>query len=146
METLGDRLKLARKQAGLKQIQVAERTRINNKTLSGYENNVSEPDINTLSTLADLYEVSLQWLSTGRVDIKVNDKLINPPTKDERDIAKRMEQLRHDLQNAEGLAFDGEPMSDEAKESLLEAMEFGVRLAKRNNKKFIPIKYRDNEE
>lgn len=57
-----------------------------------------------------------------------------------------MEQLRYDLQNAEGLAFDGEPISEESRESLLEAMEFGVRLAKKNNKKFIPKKYRDDNE
>jgi len=67
-------------------------------------------------------------------------------TKDERDIAKRMAELREDLSSATGLLFDGEPMSEEAKESLLEAMEFGVRLAKKNNKKYIPNKYRDKEE
>lgn len=144
METLGERLKLAREKAGLKQIQVKERTQINNKTLSGYENNVSEPDINTLSVLADLYEVSLQWLSTGRVDIKVNDKLMNSTTKDERDIAKRMKQLRNDLANADGLAFDGEPMSDEAVESLLEALEHAERIATLANKKYIPKKYRED--
>lgn len=144
METLGERLKLARQKAGLKQTQVKERTQINNKTLSGYENGVSEPDLNTLTILAELYDVSLRWLSTGKPDIKAKQNPIND--KDERDIAKRMEQLRSDLQHAEGLAFDGEPMSEEAKEALLEAMEFGVRFAKMQNKKFIPKKYRENNE
>ncbi|MGE7114728.1 helix-turn-helix domain-containing protein [Lysinibacillus sp. NPDC047702] len=144
METLGKRLKLARQNSGLKQIQVKERTQINNKTLSGYENDVSEPDLTTLTVLAELYGVSLQWLSTGQVDIKVNGKLVNE--KDERDVAKRMDELREDLSSGSGLLFNGEPMSDEAKESLLEAMEFGIRLAKKNNKKYIPKKYRENDE
>ena len=144
METLGERLKIARQNAGLKQIQVKERTRINNKTLSGYENDVSEPDLTTLTVLSELYDVSLQWLSTGQTEFKVNSKTVNQ--KEERDIAKRMDELTEDLSSAKGLLFNGEPMSEEAKESLLEAMEFGIRLAMKNNKKFIPKKYRDKEE
>ena len=144
METLGERLKIARQNAGLKQIQVKERTRINNKTLSGYENDVSEPDLTTLTVLSELYDVSLQWLSTGQTEFKVNSKTVNQ--KEERDIAKRMDELTEDLSSAKGLLFNGEPMSEEAKESLLEAMEFGIRLAMKNNKKFIPKKYRDKDE
>jgi len=65
LSTLGERLRLARDRVGLKQTQVKERTNINNKTLSGYENDVSEPDTNTLVTLAELYGVSFKWLLTG---------------------------------------------------------------------------------
>ncbi len=39
-----------------------ELTGINNKTLSGYENNVSEPDFNTLVTLFRLYDISFDEL------------------------------------------------------------------------------------
>lgn len=143
LETLGDRLRLARQKAGLKQMQVKERTRIHNKTLSGYENGVSEPDLSTLTILADLYGVSLQWLSTGQIDIKVNGKIVN--SKEELDIAKRLKQFEADLENSDGLAFDGEPMSDEAKESLLESMELLFRQTQRINKKYTPKKYRDGE-
>ncbi|MNG28529.1 HTH-type transcriptional regulator Xre [compost metagenome] len=38
-------------------------TGINSKTLGGYENNVSEPDVETLNTLANYYEVTVDWLS-----------------------------------------------------------------------------------
>ena len=65
MTTLGDRLKIARERKGFTQVQVKERTNINNKTLSGYEHDVSEPDTKTLSILAELYEVSYRWLLTG---------------------------------------------------------------------------------
>ncbi|UKS29946.1 helix-turn-helix domain-containing protein [Paenibacillus sp. HWE-109] len=68
MSSLGDRLKQARERKNLNQIQVYERTKINNKTLSRYENGGSEPDISTLKTLASLYEVSVDWL-TGQ-DVK----------------------------------------------------------------------------
>lgn len=67
MSLIGDRLREARERKNLKQTQVKSRTGINNKTLSGYENGVSEPDLETLRILADLYEVSVDWL-TGRTD------------------------------------------------------------------------------
>ena len=148
MSTLGDRLRIARQKSGLRQTQVKERTNINNKTLSGYENNVSEPDMSTLTVLTELYGVSYEWLLTGEGEMTVNTtKKSSPLTeKDERDIAKRMAELREDLSTATGLLFEGEPMSEEAKESLLEAMEFGVRLAKKNNKKYTPKKFRENDE
>ncbi|MFC3797936.1 helix-turn-helix domain-containing protein [Cohnella sp. GCM10012308] len=62
MSDLGSRLRSARERKGLKQTQVKDRTGINNKTLSGYENGVSEPDTDTLMKLAEIYEVSTDWL------------------------------------------------------------------------------------
>lgn len=69
MSTLGDRLRLARERKSLTQVAVRERTGINNKTLSGYEKGVSEPDIETLRKLAELYEVSIDWLSGGELSV-----------------------------------------------------------------------------
>lgn len=142
MNTLGDRLKIARQKKGLKQTEVMKRANINNKTLSGYENNVSDPDTNTLTVLAELYEVSFKWLMTGEGNMKENNSSSLP--KVEKDIAKRLEQVRNELENSDGLAFDGEPMSEEAKESLLESMELIFRQTQRINKKFTPKKYRED--
>ncbi len=58
MEEFGFSLRLAREKRGLTQKQVMAMTGINNKTLSGYENGVSEPDIQTLLTLLKLYGMS----------------------------------------------------------------------------------------
>lgn len=63
MSLIGDRLREARERRNLKQTQVMARTGINNKTLSGYEKGVSEPDIETLRILSELYGVSVDWLS-----------------------------------------------------------------------------------
>ena len=62
MEELGDRLRLARERRGLTQKRVMELTGINNKTLSGYENGVSEPDLRTLAVLLKLYRLSADQL------------------------------------------------------------------------------------
>lgn len=76
MSILGDRLRIARERKNLKQTQVKERTGINNKTLSGWENGLSEPDSESLKILANLYEVSTDWL-LGRTD---NPKPFPPET------------------------------------------------------------------
>lgn len=139
MSTLGDRLRIARERKGFSQTEVYRRTKINNKTLSRYEKDGSEPDRETLITLSNLYEVNVEWLITG-------DTSSPSSNKDEIDIAKRMEKIRKDLERDGGLLFDGEPMSEEAKESFLEAMEYAVRQTQRINKKYIPKKYRDENE
>lgn len=76
MSILGERLKIARERKKLKQTQVKEKTGINNKTLSGWENGLSEPDSDSLRILANLYEVSTDWL-LGLTD---NPKPFNPET------------------------------------------------------------------
>lgn len=65
--------------------------------------------------------------------------------KQDKDIAKRLQIFKDELENSDGLAFDGEPMSDEAKESLLESMELLFRQTQRINKKYTPKKYREDE-
>jgi len=62
MSSLASRLKKARENKKLTQVSVADKTGINNKTLSGYENAVSEPDYDSLKALASLYDVSIDWL------------------------------------------------------------------------------------
>ena len=69
MSSIGDRLRKAREKKELSQIQVKELTGINNKTLSGYENNVSTPDPETFKTLATLYDVTIDYLM-GRESLK----------------------------------------------------------------------------
>lgn len=62
LPTLGSRLRHAREVKGYSQTEVFRRTNINNKSLSRYENDKTEPDVDSLRVLADLYEVSLDWL------------------------------------------------------------------------------------
>ena len=66
MHNLGYILKSAREDRDLTQTEVMRRTGINNKTLSGYENNIAEPDLTTFAQLMELYQLSAdQVLGTG---------------------------------------------------------------------------------
>lgn len=62
MTKFGQALRLARERRELTQTQVMALTGINNKTLSGYENGVAEPDLQTLATLLRLYQASADQL------------------------------------------------------------------------------------
>lgn len=62
MSDLGSRLKKARENKRLTQKDVAAKFGISNGAISGYERNYRDPDSDTLTQLADLYEVSLDWL------------------------------------------------------------------------------------
>jgi transcriptional regulator with XRE-family HTH domain len=61
-EILAKRLKEARVKKGWTQEELAGRLGVTNGTVSGYERNYREPDTITLSKIADLLDVSADWL------------------------------------------------------------------------------------
>ena len=66
--SVAKRLQETRLKCGLKQQDVAERTGINVVTLSGYEIGKNEPNMEALVSLADVYGVTLDYLScAGRI-------------------------------------------------------------------------------
>ena len=61
-KAVANQLQKLRKERNLKQQEVADRTGINVVTLSGYEIGKSEPNLEALVRLANVYEVSLDCL------------------------------------------------------------------------------------
>lgn len=93
----------------------------------------------TATKIADYFGVSTDYL-LGSDNPKETPALTK---KDERDIAKDLESMMGEMENSESLMFDGQPMTDEAKESILAAMKLGLEAAKAKNKaRFTPKKYR----
>lgn len=68
-----ERLKEARKKAGMTQDQVAEQIMVSRVTVSHWENGKTLPDIASLISLSDLYEISLDKLLKG--DPKMEEKV-----------------------------------------------------------------------
>ncbi len=94
---------------------------------------------NRLVQVAEYLSVSVNFLMTGE-DKKTAPTLTG---KDERDIARDLERIMSQLDNSGDLMFDGDPMSDEARESIRSAMKLGLEAAKLKNKeRFTPKKYR----
>ncbi len=82
--TLGERLRKARDKRGWSQLYVSKVTKISNTVLSNYERNYRDPDSETLTKLAELYDVSVDYL-VGLTDIPErrinNDQAMNAESK-----------------------------------------------------------------
>lgn len=147
MPKLGQRLRKARELAGLSQLEAAKKLGISNGTLSGYERDYRDPDTRMLEKIANLYEVSTDWLLGLADNPTPPGKKAKPyyelTEKDERDIARDLERIMNDLESDEALAFYGEPMDEETKRLVRLSLEHSMRLAKEMaKKKFTPKKYR----
>jgi HTH-type transcriptional regulator, competence development regulator len=140
----GEYLKKIREDNKLSIRQLAMYSKVSASYLSQIETgerNVPKPEI--LLKLSKPLKVSYEELME-KAGYLVTEHGI--PNKDEIDIKKRMDQIKNDLTKEDGLLFNGEPMSEEAVESLMEAMEHVVRQTQRINKKYIPKKFRNDED
>ena len=75
-----------------------------------------------------------------------SDDLPDLTQKDEREIMHLMDEMKEKLMQEEGLMFDGQPASPESIQSILDAMQIGMEMAKKRNKaKYTPKKYRHED-
>ena len=59
--TFGEKLKIARTEAGLKQAELAKQLNTSGNTISNWENNVSKPDLDTLSYICGILHVNASF-------------------------------------------------------------------------------------
>lgn len=101
----------------------------------------NRPSIDRLQRIADFFEVSLDYLTTGKNEPEKKEATLTP--KDARDIEKILEQTKEQLLTQEGLMFDGDFATPEAIDSIISAMQIGMEMAKKKNKeKYTPKKYK----
>lgn len=142
--TVGQRIKAIRKERKLTQVQLADKANLSRSYLADIERDRYNPSLSTLESVAGALGVQVSAIVGEENLIKEEPAEYN--VKEEKDIAKRMEEIRRDLENSDGLSFSGEPMSPEAVESLMEAMVHIVRQTQRINKKYTPKKYRKDDQ
>lgn len=131
-------------QKGVSPSKAALEMGIAKSTVSVWKNRGTAPQAAQLQKIAEYFGVSTDYLLNGDTNA-ASDKKEAPvlTRKDERDIEKILAETRRQLENNEGLMFDGDPASPEAIESILAAMELGLQAAKMKNKeKYTPKKYR----
>lgn len=94
-----------------------------------------------LQKVADYFDVSINYLMTGEDNAINNDSHLS--LKDERDIAKDMENIRKKIMNGSDgpLSYDGEPIPEDDAELLLGQIELMMRKLKPINKE----KYNPNK-
>lgn len=120
---------------------VYKETGVPQSSLSEWKRGNSMPKIDKLIKIAEYFGVSVDYLLTGEESPKT-EKAPTLNKKDERDIARDLEAFINDM-NSGDLMFDGDPMTPEAKESIIAAMKLGLEAAKVKNKdRFTPKKFK----
>lgn len=84
-----NRIRELRENAGLRQIDVANATGIDQKTLSNYETEKTNPDSYSLIQLADFFDVSIDYL-VGRIDSVY-------PVVNKEDMYKKIDAIKQEL-------------------------------------------------
>lgn len=150
METLGELINKLRGKESLRD--ASKRIGISHTYLDTVEKGFDKrsgknvnPTPETLKLISKAYNCDYKELMVRAGYLENSNENTEEKDSGEKDIAKRLEKFRIEIENSDGLAFDGEPMSDEAKESLSEAMEHLFRQTQRINKKYIPKKHRERE-
>jgi transcriptional regulator with XRE-family HTH domain len=139
-----ERLKSLRKASGLLQQDMADKIGITKSAYGYYEQGKTIPDVITARKIADILDVSVDYL-LGNSDFKKPPELTS---KDEKDIEKTLEQMVADLESGqEGPSFYGGNMelSEYDREVMRQSLSETLRLIKlRNKEKYTPKKYKED--
>lgn len=69
----GDNIKAARKKANLTQQELADRLGVSRTTITMYERNCREPDIDTFLSLAEILNTTTSFLVEGKQEVYLSD-------------------------------------------------------------------------
>ena len=156
MGTFSERLRASMDSANMKAVELHERTGISKASISEYLSGNYEPKQRNIFKIAQVLNVSPSYLMGVNDDPRspvqlpapapASDDLPNLTPKDEREIMHLMDDMKEKLMQEEGLMFDGQPASPESIQSILDAMQIGMEMAKKRNKaKYTPKKYRHED-
>jgi transcriptional regulator with XRE-family HTH domain len=123
---------------------MADKIGITKSAYGYYEQGKTIPDVITARKIADILDVSVDYL-LGNSDFKKAPELT---PKDEKDIEKTLEQMVADLESGqEGPSFYGGNMelSEYDREVMRQSLSETLRLIKlRNKEKYTPKKYKED--
>ena len=135
--TLYERIEQLRKSKGLSQGKLERELGFSNGSVSKWKN--STPTLERLQKIADYFNVTVDYLTTGECESELNTTLTSRDQKEISSILSSTEQLLRQ----DGLMFDGNPASPEEIDSIISAMKIGMELAKKKNKeKYTPKIYK----
>lgn len=133
----GQRIRDTRESKGIFQADLAKMANINKSVMSRIENGDRAVRDDELREIAKCLNVSADYL-IGRS----SDPMLTRA--DQRDIARNVEEMKQSLENGSlRMSLDGEEITDEVKEFILDQIENTITLAKIKAKdKFTPKKYK----
>lgn len=123
------RIKSLRIEAGKTQAEIAERLGVLRTTYGEYERGKIMPPMDKIKVLAELYNVSVDYLIGNTNEPKEN-------THNKMDVSQSMKEIIEYLQNEQSkLTFDGELLDDDSREMLIDSLESSLKLGKMLSKR-----------
>ena len=150
-QTTQERLREALSARNMLPIELSRLSGIGKSAISQYLSGKVTPKQDKIYNLAQVLRVSESWLMgydepMEQAPAPASDDLPDLTPKDEREIMHLMDDMKEKLMQEEGLMFDGQPASPESIQSILDAMQIGMEMAKKRNKaKYTPKKYRHED-
>ena len=100
----------------------------------------------TLSKIASYFGVSVDYL-LGNEEKPAPESRNGLSIKEQKDIARKLEKMMDELEESGDLMFDGDPASEEAKESIRNALAMGLEYARKvNREKYNPYKNKKKKD
>lgn len=133
----GQRIREIRENRGIFQAELAKMVNISESVMSRIEKGDRAVRDDELKEIAKSLNVSADYL-IGRSENPMLSRT------DERDIARNVEEMKRNLENGSlRMSLDGEEITDEVKEFILDQIENTLTLAKiKSKEKFTPKKYK----
>ena len=144
--TLGQKIRARREELGLTLTEVAARVGVGVSTVRKWETgaieNIRQPKIMKLAEALSVPPIHfINWYD----DKTESSNAKNLTLRDQKDVAQTLNNFMLELEQSDSLMFDGNSMSEEAKDSIISAMRIGLELAKTKNKaRFTPKKSGDS--
>lgn len=139
--SFGSRLKELRLEKNMQQADLAKLLNMTNVAVSHYERDARKPTPEILSKVATIFNVSTDYLLG--ISSEKTTKYYDLTEKDNQQIEQSLEKIINDLDT--GLySKDMAEYDEESRQLLINALEMGLTIAKREAKKrYTPKKYRD---
>ena len=100
----------------------------------------------TLSKIAAYFGVSVDYL-LGNKEKPAPESRNGLSIKEQKDMARKLEKMMDELEESGDLMFDGDPASEEAKESIRNALAMGLEYARKvNREKYNPYKNKKKKD
>lgn len=132
METIGYRISKARRYMNMNQKELALKANIPEGSLSRYENDIREPKAQALVQIADALKISTDYLLGLTDEMEIQNNSLADKSDEE---FEAIYEAAKEKFTTGTVMFDGEPATQEAIDSMLQAMRMGMLLALEEQKK-----------
>lgn len=129
--TVFERIENLRKSRKISQGKLEKELGFSNGSISKWKTSMPTPE--RLQKIADYFGVTIDFLMTGKEETIAKSELT---VKDEREIGRDLDRIMEEIENdVDGpLFYNGEPIDEESLRYLRNALEFGLRELKKENK------------